>query len=43
LPDSGQPKVVASAPQTNAATGLTPTQEALLSPSEKVIAQRQKT
>jgi hypothetical protein len=43
LPDSGEPKLVASAPQINQATGLTTTQEALLSPSEKIIAQRQRT
>ena len=43
LPESGQPKLVASAPQINQSTGLTTTQEALLSPSEKVIAQRQTT
>ena len=43
LPDSGEPKLVASAPQINQASGLTTTQEALLSPSEKIIAQRQRT
>ena len=40
LPDSGQPKLVASAPQINQASGLTTTQEALLSPTDKVIASR---